>query len=119
MSLFLKQNHLIKSLFLFHSFDGLTFVPVQTIFVKVPSKIQFALLPTGDLVLYVLTDNPTHPISIYSYNGITHFVPILNTTINLKANDIASIEIYNEIAILAVVVKPNEIRLIEAVLQKY
>lgn len=70
-------------------------------------------------MLYILTNNPTQPVSIYGYNGITHFVEILSTTLNMKATDIASIEIYNEIAFLAVVVQPNEVKLIEAVLKKY
>lgn len=108
------------SIEIYESFNDLTFNLVQTIQQKIPRKIEFSILPTQDLILYALTDNPTQPLIIYKYSGITYFKEFLTySPLISNAIDITAIQIYDEIELLAVVSKPNQITLIEAVMQKY
>ncbi|KAG5875860.1 hypothetical protein JTB14_036816 [Gonioctena quinquepunctata] len=45
----------------------------QTLKLKTPVQIEFALLPSQELVLYVTTENPTEPFNVYIYQGISGF----------------------------------------------
>ncbi|XP_031339518.1 uncharacterized protein LOC116168016 [Photinus pyralis] len=50
------------------------FVKFQDIAVSVPIHVKFAELPTKELVLYISTHNPTQPLIVYQYQGISKFV---------------------------------------------
>lgn len=48
----------------------------QSIQVDTPVDVHFALLPSSELALYVLTSNPTKPFAVFLHKGISGFVEI-------------------------------------------
>lgn len=44
-----------------------------TLLVNAPIQVEFSVLPTDELVLYVLTDSVTEPFIVYQYEGISGF----------------------------------------------
>ncbi|KAF5285037.1 hypothetical protein FQR65_LT02349 [Abscondita terminalis] len=58
------------------------YVKWQDIQINAPMQVLFAELPTQELVLYVSTNNPSQPLIVYQYEGISKFiVKIVATTI--------------------------------------
>lgn len=45
----------------------------ETVLVNAPLHVEFSVLPTDELVLYVLTDSVTEPLIVYQYEGISGF----------------------------------------------
>lgn len=45
----------------------------QKISIKLPKQIEFSVLPSQELVLYVLTENPIQPFIVYRYAGVEGF----------------------------------------------
>lgn len=46
---------------------------MQVIELDAPLQVEFTVLPSNELVLYILTENPTAPFVVYMYNGISGF----------------------------------------------
>lgn len=108
------------SIEIFESSDDIDFKLVQSIDLENPIKINFSLLPSGDLVLYILTSTPSKSLIVYLYSGISYFTEIIDrSTIVSSGIDLATIKINNDIEILSIVSKTNEIFLIEAIVNKY
>jgi hypothetical protein len=108
------------SIEIYESHSDQPFSLVQTIQHKIPRKLQFSILPTQELILYALQENPTQPLIIYKYTGITYFKEVLTySPLIANAVDFVPIQIYEETELLAVVQKPNQILVVEAVLMKY
>lgn len=49
------------------------FLKWQNIKVDAPTRTEFALLPSEELLLYVLTQNPVSQLIVYIYEGISGF----------------------------------------------
>jgi hypothetical protein len=108
------------SIEIYESHSDQPFSLVQTIQHKIPRKLQFSILPTQELILYALQDNPTQPLIIFKYTGITYFKEVLTySPLIANAVDFVPIQIYEETELLAVVQKPNQILVVEAVMLKY
>lgn len=108
------------SIEIFESSDEIDFKLVQSLDLENPLKINFSLLPSGDLVLYILTSTPSKSLLVYLYSGISYFTEIIgSSTIVSSGTDLASIKINNEVELLSIVSKTNEIFLIEAIVNKY
>ncbi|XP_018568702.1 uncharacterized protein LOC108908983 [Anoplophora glabripennis] len=45
----------------------------QNIRLATPTHLEFSVLPSEELVLYILTDNPSEPLIVYVYEGISGF----------------------------------------------
>lgn len=62
------------------------FVTLQELKVNVPVDVQFSILPSDELLLYILTENPTEPFA-FMYEGIFGFVQkiFFTTTININS----------------------------------
>lgn len=108
------------SIEIFESSDDIDFKLVQSLDVENPLKINFSLLPSGDLVLYILTSTPSKSLIVYLYSGISYFSELIDSsTIVSSGIDLSTIKINNEIELLSIVSKTNEIFLIEAIVNKY
>lgn len=64
--------HLLKFFSRFDQDYG-KFVRWQNIKVDAPTRAEFAVLPSEELSLYVLTQNPVSPLIVYIYEGIAGF----------------------------------------------
>ena len=100
--------------------DKIEFVHIQSIKDKIPSKTEFSILPSSDLLLYVLTNNPLQPLLVYGFNGINNFnETVVSSTTVTNGVDMTSIKIDQDVEILSIISKNNEVVLIEAVMKKY
>ncbi|XP_074037516.1 closca [Leptinotarsa decemlineata] len=94
------------------------FVIWQTIKLKTPVQIEFALLPTQELVLYITTENPAEPFNVYIYEGISDFsrnvggstIPnIINMNqFSLKNGHFVVVKHYYEIGVIQAVFKGSK-----------
>lgn len=46
---------------------------MQKLEVSAPIQVEFSILPTNELILYVLTTSATEPLIVYEYEGIFGF----------------------------------------------
>lgn len=53
------------------------FIPWQSLELNAPIQVEFTRLPSEELVLYVVSDNPTQPLIVYRYEGVAGFREIL------------------------------------------
>lgn len=69
------QNAIFSGRLEIRKFDELNsqFVPWQSLELDAPIQVEFSVLPSNELVLYVVTDNPTEPLLVYRYEGIAGF----------------------------------------------
>ncbi|XP_044255131.1 uncharacterized protein LOC123005441 [Tribolium madens] len=69
------QNAIYSGRVEIRKFDELSlqFVPWQSLELDAPIQVEFSILPSNELVLYVVTDNPTQPLLVYRYEGIAGF----------------------------------------------
>jgi hypothetical protein len=65
---------------IYRSTGGDLFHHFQTIAVKIPIQAEFSVLPTQELMLYVVTNNPTQPIYVYQYAGAAGFKEFIHTS---------------------------------------
>lgn len=50
------------------------FVTYQMMNLNAPIQVEFSLLPSDELILYVVTDNPVEPLVTLRYEGVSGFV---------------------------------------------
>ncbi|XP_015834885.2 uncharacterized protein clos isoform X1 [Tribolium castaneum] len=69
------QNAIYSGRVEIRKFDesSLQFVPWQSLELDAPIQVEFSVLPSNELILYVVTDNPTQPLLVYRYEGIAGF----------------------------------------------
>jgi hypothetical protein len=96
------------------------FKHLQKLSLNIPTKVKFSKAPSGDLMLYVITRNPTKALSIYSYAGSSNFVEtIADTTIVSEATDIDVMQIDGNTEVLSVLSGDSIIYIIQAALMEY
>lgn len=106
------------SIEIFESNDEINFIHVQSIELDYPMKIQFSILPTGDVMMYVLTRNPSKTLGIFMFAGVSYFVErVGSSTIVSPGSDLNTIQIDGKFEFLSIV--SGEIYLIQAVLNEY
>ncbi|KAF2893085.1 hypothetical protein ILUMI_13089, partial [Ignelater luminosus] len=89
------------------------FKTIQKIDINVPLEVEFAVLPTKELILYVLTENPVKPLVVYEYQGISGFKEkIIGSTLP-KVTNMKSFNTRNDHFILAN--NMQETRVIQAI----
>lgn len=59
--------------FVLFRFDIEKFTHWQDITVEAPIQVEFLILPSQELILYILTDNPAKPLIVYMYQGLERF----------------------------------------------
>lgn len=106
--------------FITSSIDKIEFMHIQSIKDKIPSKTEFSILPSSDLLLYVLTNNPIQSLMVYRFNGINNFnETVVTSTTTTNGIDMRPIKIDHDLEMLSIISKNNEVVLIEAVMKKY
>lgn len=98
--------------------DNINFIHAQSINLENPFIVRFSVIPSGDLLLYILTKNPAKALSVHKYAGASDFEEIIgSSTIINNGRDLSVINIDGKREFIAVV--SNEIFIIEAVVKAY
>lgn len=79
---------ILVSVFRFDHYTG-KFRSIQKMYPTAPTIINFAALPTGELILYTLTKDPSKDFIIYLYEDLAGFslkvsAPVLKNITNLQ-----------------------------------
>ncbi|XP_058458977.1 uncharacterized protein LOC131435292 [Malaya genurostris] len=83
-----------------------TFTHYQTILRKQPKQIKFSVIPsTDDLMLYTLSDDSSHPLVIYRYEGVAGFREFLTcNTLRTSGKQLSVLKLdYNQRELLALI----------------
>lgn len=64
------------------------FITWHTLKIRAPVEVKFSLLPSNELLLYVLTKDPIEPLKTYIYDGIFGFKENLRAMKTMKITDI-------------------------------
>lgn len=56
--------------------------------IRAPIEVKFSVLPSNELLLYILTRDPTEPLKAFIYEGIFGFKERLVTTKTMRITDI-------------------------------
>lgn len=100
------------------SVSDINFIHVQSFDLDNPFMVQFSVIPSGDLLLYILTKNPGKALSVYKYAGASYFIEsIESSTIINTGSHLTTINIDGHTELIAIV--SNEVFIIEAVLKEY
>lgn len=90
---------------------------VQIVSLDDSIQAELSILPTGDLMLYVLTNSPLAPLSIYKYTGITNFQKFLDATTIPQGSEITAFNINATSEFLSMIVSGHGIMFIAAVMK--
>lgn len=106
------------SIEIFESGDDINFKLVQSFELENPFLVEFTKIPSGDLLLYILTRNPGKTFNVYKYAGASYFVETIgSSTIVNTASDLCTINIDDHSEFIAVV--SGEVFIIEAVMKEH
>lgn len=106
------------SIEIFESDNEINFIHVQSFVLENPFIVKFSVIPSGDLLLYILTRNPAKAFSAYKYAGASFFEEIIgSSTIINNGRDLSIINIDGKSEFIAVV--SNDVFIIEAVIKEY
>lgn len=103
---------------IFESSDDIDFKLVQSVELENPFLVQFSVIPSDDLLLYILTRNAGKTLSIYKYAGASFFVETIGaSTIVNTGTDLRTMNIDGKTEFIAIV--SDDVFIIEAVLKEY
>lgn len=108
------------SIEIFESADDLIdFTRVQSFEVENPFKLKFSVIPTGDLLLYILTKHPGKALVVYVHAGASYFTKFIGEEVTIinTGTDLMSMSIDEKHEIILIVAK--EVFVMKAVLKKY
>lgn len=88
----------------------------QTIRVAIPVQTKFSILPSSELVLYVLTKNPKHSMIAYSYKGVYGFKEFVVGSTIPKGDSLSILKDINSQKEFVGIISNANILIIEAVL---
>ncbi|CAG9797903.1 unnamed protein product [Chironomus riparius] len=95
------------------------FEHLQKLTLNIPTTVKFSKAPSGDLLLYILTRDPTKALNIYTYSGSSNFVEIIDdTTMIPDAYDLSNIQINNKVEVLSVA-SSDHVYVLQAALVQY
>lgn len=100
------------------SLDDINFKLVQSLELENPFLVKFSVIPSDDLLLYILTKNAGKTLSIYKFAGASYFVETIgSSTIVNTASDLTTIRVDDQHEFVAIV--SGDVYIIEAVMKKY
>lgn len=106
------------SIEIFESNDDIDFKLVQSVELENPFLVQFSVIPSHDLLLYVLSRNAGKTLSIYKYAGASYFVETIgSSTIVNTGRDLRTMSIDGKREFIAIV--SSDVFIIEAVIKIY
>lgn len=99
--------------------DVIDFQRVQSFEVENPFKLRFSAIPTGDLLLYILTKQPGKALLVYVHAGASHFTKFIGDEVTIvnTGTDMTSISIDKQHEVVLILAK--EIFVIKAVLKEF
>lgn len=106
------------SIEIFESGNDINFSLVQSFILENPSVVKFSVIPSGDLLLYILTRNPAKAFSVFIFAGASYFEEVVgSSTIINNGKDLSVISVDGKREFIAVV--SNEIYVIEVIIKEY
>ena len=106
------------SIEIFESGDDINFSLVQSIELENPFLVEFSVIPSGDLLLFILTRNAGKTLSIFKFAGASYFVESIGTsTIVNTGSDLTTMSVDNKYEFIAIV--SGDVYIIEAVMKEY
>lgn len=101
---------------IYRSFNGSDFTAMQTINIRLPKEVKFTVLEvTNDILLFVLTQNPTQSVGIYQYSGVAGFKEFATSSTTPRGNSISVVKLPSAKEYLAVIAS-QEVAFIEPVM---
>lgn len=88
----------------------------QTIRVAIPIQTKFSILPSSELILYVLTKNPKHSMIAYSYKGVYGFKEFVVGSTIPKGDLLSVLKDMNSQKEFVGIISNENVLIIEAVL---
>lgn len=92
------------------------FLYFQTISVAIPVQTKFSILPSSELILYVLTKNPKHSMIAYSYKGVYGFKEFVVGSTIPKGDSLSVLKDINSQKEFVGIISNENVLIIEAVL---
>lgn len=89
----------------------------QKIYLKIPVQAEFSILPTNELILYVLTNNPIQSLIVYNYAGVSGFSEFVVSSTIPKGKHFAIIKINEHKKEMIAITTIDDVLLIEAVMK--
>lgn len=113
-----KTDHAVHfgAVEIYGSFNGSEYQQLQIIQVKSPMQVQFTLLASDDILLYVLTNNPVQSVIVYQYSGVAGFKEFVTGSTIPKGKSMTVIKLPDQREYLSLLTE-NGIVFIEPVLQ--
>lgn len=90
----------------------------QTIRVAIPVQTKFSIIPSAELILYVLTKNPKHSMIAYSYKGVYGFKEFVVGSTIPKGDSLSVLKDINSQKEFVGIISNENVLIIEAVLVK-
>lgn len=97
---------------------GHEFTHFQTINIKIPLKIQFSKLESNDLLMYVLTNNPSQSIIVYQYTGAAGFKEFISSSTIPRGKGISLVSMPEHHKDILAIITEKDVMFVEAILKK-
>ncbi|XP_056638010.1 uncharacterized protein LOC130446041 isoform X2 [Diorhabda sublineata] len=89
----------------------------QTIDISTPTKVELALLPSKEIALYIITENPSEPLTSYIYKGVQGFLKKIERPTLPKVSDLNSFSFDNHHFV--VLKNDKEVKVLQAVFKGF
>lgn len=78
---------------IYRNFNGSDFGPLQTINIRMPRQVAFTILGSGDILLYVVTENPAQAVIVFQYSGAAGFKEFITSTTVPRGKEISIVKL--------------------------
>lgn len=106
------------SIEIYRAKKGSDFTHFQTINTKIPLKIEFSHLESRDLLMYVLTNNPSQSIIVYQYTGAAGFKEFISSSTIPRGKGIQIVRMPEENREILAIITEKDVMFVEPILKK-
>uniref|UniRef100_A0A336MVZ6 CSON007096 protein n=1 Tax=Culicoides sonorensis TaxID=179676 RepID=A0A336MVZ6_CULSO len=96
---------------------GSEFSHFQTINIKIPVKVEFSKLESRDLLMYVLTNNPSQSIIVYQYTGAAGFKEFISSSTIPKGKGMSVIKMPDHQREFLAIITEKDVMFVEPILK--
>lgn len=106
------------SIEIYRAKKGSEFTHFQTINIKIPLKIEFSLLESKDVLMYVLTNNPSQSIIVYQYTGAAGFKEFVSSSTIPRGKGISIIRMPEHQREILAIITDKDVMFVEPILKQ-
>ncbi|XP_063696003.1 uncharacterized protein LOC134827336 [Culicoides brevitarsis] len=106
------------SIEIYRARKGAEFTHFQTISIKIPLKVVFSKLESNDLLMYVLTNNPSQSIIVYQYTGAAGFKEFIASSTLPRGKGIQMVRMPDEKREILAIITEKDVMFVEPILKK-